>query len=75
MTELRRQRAGGDLALFVLDVMDVEWRSLAVRRQRPAKVQALFTVGDQPAELENLSRVPVLQPQRGRRIECRESLS
>jgi hypothetical protein len=67
--ELRRQRAGGDQPRFVLEMVDVQRRTLPVRRQRPPKSEHDLAVALLPANFQNLAGMPVCQSQNHRTID------
>jgi hypothetical protein len=62
--DLRRQRASGDPALFIFQVMNMQRRALPSRRQSAPESEHDFSVALLTSDLEDLAGMPVCQPQR-----------
>jgi len=61
--DLRRQGARQDQALFILEVMNVHRWALSMRRQSAPQSKDHFSVTLLTADLQNLTRVSVLEEQ------------
>jgi hypothetical protein len=60
-SDIPGQPSGGHVSHFILEVVDVHWRTFTVRRQTSSKLEDDLAVDDLPAQCQHLSGVPVLE--------------